>query len=98
MHPSAVGLWRYATGPLLFCFVLLPCTLPAHASPLAEALQVAASLDLAHHPIWLKLLHYEGRLPQSVVLTDDFFLSPAGRSSPQAELSATLEAYFLPWQ
>ena len=93
-----MGLWRYATGPLLFCFVLLPCTLPAHASPLAEALQVAASLDLAHHPTWLKLLHYEGRLPQSVVLTDDFFLSPEGRSNPQAELHATLEAYFLPWQ
>ena len=63
-----------------------------------EALQVAASLDLAHHPTWLKLLHYEGRLPQSVVLTNGFFLSPEGRSNPQAELHATLEAYFLPWQ
>ena len=93
-----MGLRRYAAGSLLFCFVLFPCAFPAHASPLAEALQVAASLDLARHPTWLKLLHYEGRLPQSVVLTDDFFLSPEGRSNPQAELHATLEAYFLPWQ
>ena len=93
-----MGLWRYATGSLLFCFVLLPCALPACASPLTEALQVAARLDLVHHPIWFKLLHFEGRLPQSVVLTDDFFLSPEGRSNPQAELHATLEAYFLPWQ
>ena len=53
---------------------------------------------MARHPIWLKLLHFEGRLPQSVVLTDDFFLSPEGRSNPQTELHATLEAYFIPWQ
>ena len=98
MHPSAAGLRRYAAGPLLFCFVLLPCVLPASASPLTEALRVAARLDLAHHPTWLKLLHFEGRLPQSVVLADDFFLSPEGRSDPQAELRATLEAYFLPWK
>ena len=78
--------------------MLLPCALTAHASPLTEALQVAARLDLARHPIWLKLLHFEGRLPQSVVLTDDFFLSPEGRSNPQTELHATLEAYFIPWQ
>lgn len=87
-----------AVSSLLFCCVLLPCALTAHASPLTEALQVAARLDLAHHSTWLKLLHIEGRLSQSVVLTDDFFLSPDGRSDPQAELRATLEAYFLPWQ
>ena len=84
-------------GSLLFYFVLLPCALTVHASPLTEALQVAARLDLAHHSTWLKLLHIEGPPPQSVVLTDDFFLSPEGRSNPQAELHATLEAYFLPW-
>ena len=93
-----MGLRQYAAGPLLFCFVPLLFAFPAHASPLKEALLAAASLDLAHHPSWLKLLHHEGRLPQSVVLTDDFFLSPDGRSNPQAELRATLEAYFLPWQ
>ena len=93
-----MGLRRYAAGSLLFCFVLFPCVFPAHGSPLTEARQVAARLDLARHPTWLKLLHYEGRLPQSVVLTDDFFFSPEGRSNPQAELHATLEAYFLPWQ
>ena len=83
---------------LLFLFVLSLFAVPAHASPLTEALQVASSLDLAHHPTWRKLLHFEGRLSQSVVLTDDFFLSPEGRNNPQAELRATLEAYFLPWQ
>ena len=91
-------MWRYVTGSLLFCIVLLSGPAPARASPLTEALQAVAKLDLAHHPTWLKLLHFEGRLPDSVVLTDDFFLSPGGRSDPQAELHATLEAYFLPWK
>ena len=74
------------------------CALPAGAAPLAELLDAAARLDLARHPTWLKLLHYEGRLPESVVLTDDFFLSPEGKKDPASELHATLEAYFLPWQ
>lgn len=91
-------MWRYITGSLLLCFVLLSGPAPARASPLTEALQAGVSLDLAHHPTWLKLLHFERRLPDSVVLTDDFFLSPEGRSDPHAELRATLEAYFLPWK
>ena len=65
---------------------------------MTKALDAASGLNLAHHPTWLKLLHFEGRLPESVVLTDDFFLSPEGRSDPQSELRATIEAYFLPWQ
>ena len=88
---------RLAAGLLVFCLVLFSWTLPAGASPLAEALDVAIRLNLARHPTWLKLLHFEGRLAQSVVLTDDFFLSPEGKNDPQAELNATLEAYFAPW-
>ena len=72
--------------------------LPAAASPLTKALDAAARLNLARQPTWLKLLHFEGRLPESVVLTDEFFLSPQGKRDPQSELRATLEAYFLPWQ
>ena len=72
--------------------------MPAGASPLAKALDTAARLDLARHPTWLKLLHFEGRLPESVVLTDEFFLSPEGKRNPHSELRATLEAYFLPWR
>ena len=63
-----------------------------------KALDAATRLDLARHPTWLKLLHFEGRLPESVVLTDDFFLSPQGQRDAESELRATLEAYFLPWR
>ena len=89
---------RFAAGPILFCLVILSSPLPASSSPLTEALDAAARLNLAGNAVWLKLLHFEGRLPKSVVLTDDFFLSPEGKSDPQSELRATLEAYFLPWQ
>ena len=98
MHQSEAGSWRSAAGPLLFFLLLIACALPAGASPLTKALDGAASLNLARHPTWLKLLHFERRLPESVVLTDDFFLSPNGKSNPQDELRATLEAYFLPWK
>lgn len=32
-----------------------------------------------------------------MVLSEDFFLSPQGRSDPRAELIATIRAYFTPW-
>ena len=50
---------------------------------------------LAHHPVWLKLLHYENG--RSGVESEDFFLSPTGRTDPEAELAATLLAYGKPW-
>jgi hypothetical protein len=51
--------------------------------------------QLARHPIWLKLLHYKDE--QSQIESGDFFLSPAGRTDPEAELAATLAAYGEPW-
>lgn len=43
------------------------------------------------------MLHYEQAGRQSVILTEDFFLSAEGRSDPKAELVATLNGYFAPW-
>lgn len=45
---------------------------------------------LAHHPQWLRLLHYEHQ--QSTFISEHFFLSPNGKTDPYAELSATLQA------
>ncbi len=53
--------------------------------------------ELAHHPVWLKLLHFDEEGNQSEILTDDFFLSPNGRYDPKAEMLAMIEAYFEPW-
>ncbi len=57
--------------------------------------QVKLLAQLAQHPVWLKLLHFNAG--QSEVLSNDFFLSPEGRHNPEAELRATIDAYSKPW-
>lgn len=82
---------------IVFLIILLPVVTQARASSLTEVLDTAKRLGLANHPIWLKLLHYERNGIHSEVLTDNFFLSPNGKSNPNDELTATLTAYFAPW-
>ena len=82
---------------IIFCTILLFLGTQAQASSLTEVLNTAQRLGLPSHPTWLKLLHYERDSKQSVVLTDSFFLSPDGKSDPNAELTATINAYFAPW-
>lgn len=50
--------------------------------------------QLATHPYWHKLLHYEssGWGWHSPVVEEDFFLSPEGKTTPQAELQALAQA------
>lgn len=80
----------------MFCLFVLPSGAEAQTSP-EETNSAAKKLGLSEHPTWLALLHYEGRAACSAVLTDGFFLSPDGRSDPEAELTATIAAYFLSW-
>jgi Domain of unknown function (DUF4105) len=77
--------------------VLLPLCHKVQASPPREVLVEAEQLELANHPTWRKLLHYERNENFSVVLTDSFFLVSTGRYDSKAELIATINAYFLPW-
>jgi hypothetical protein len=60
----------------------------------------AKTKNLAHHPYWLALLHYQGGAlggaPSSEVITPDFFNSPRGAVNPDSELEATLLAFFRP--
>ena len=80
----------------------LLCAGPAAAAGdpayLAELQQAARTAGLAGHPYWHKLLHYRAdRLGSGVTSTVDaalFFLSPGGKSDPQAELDATLASFF----
>lgn len=55
-------------------------------------IEKANELHLADDPFWRALLHFKGR--RSLILDKDFFLSDRGRFDPQAELEATIEAYF----
>lgn len=49
--------------------------------------------DLALSLVWKKLLHFEDSLGTSEIENADFFLSPIGRTNPQAEFAATLRAF-----
>ncbi|TGN40535.1 Lnb N-terminal periplasmic domain-containing protein [Marinobacter confluentis] len=72
----------------------LASSLHAFATPLPD------TGDLHQHPAWLTLVHYQpdrfssGYTGQAD--DDDFFLSPRGKTSPEAELKATLEAITQP--
>lgn len=63
---------------------------------LEELKERARASSLSQDPQWRRLLHYS-RTPtgrRSDAAAGEFFLSPAGRRNPQAELDATLEAFF----
>lgn len=67
---------------------------------LDELLRRAGQLELAQTRAWQDLLHYDDRrwLPgrRSGTRAPDFFLHPDGWRDPEAELKATLRAYFRP--
>ncbi|MCI5166708.1 MAG: hypothetical protein D3903_11585, partial [Candidatus Electrothrix sp. GM3_4] len=79
------SLFLLTSGPIS-AWAGQPIIQPKQGKPLAQ---------LAQHPAWLKLLHFNGG--QSEVLSNDFFLSPEGRHNPEAELRATIDAYSKPW-
>ncbi len=63
----------------------------------------ASKKQLAEHSYWLRLLHYHhpGESPgqwssRSDVQNQSFFLSAHGQTDPEAELQATLQAFFSP--
>lgn len=67
----------------------------------AASLPESKLADLAKSSSWLDLLHYHqiGIISPSESQVDDdlFFLSPEGKTSPSAELQATLEAFQEPF-
>lgn len=65
----------------------------------AELAARAERLNLAQERQWHLLLHYESDLFGGVTSTADsadFFLAPDGKTNPHAELTATLQAFFIP--
>lgn len=83
-----------------FALVLAVCFVPVQAqASLADWLDQARAQALHEHQRWLQLGHYETsgwRSPTSDISSDDFFLHPQGRTDPEAELLATIEALFAP--
>ncbi len=86
---AVVGLWL-AGG------TVASAEMAAYVAALAARAEQAA---LAQTPEWRNLLHYRTTwLGRTKSLVDDprFFLAPAGKTDPQAELAATLAAFFEP--
>ena len=48
---------------------------------------------LSKDPIWLKLLHFDEKLQEGTIISNDFYLSPRGKQSPKHELEALIDAY-----
>lgn len=84
---------------LLYLFLLLCMALPARADYLNDLTRAAHEQGLAQRREWLTLLHYErdarGR-HHSAAQSAFFFASPQGTDDPDAELDATLAAFFDP--
>jgi hypothetical protein len=69
---------------------------PAFASPTDDSLDARIE-RLSQSKRWWRLMHYKHALPFGFVRSrlegPDFFFSPKGRSSPLAEMKATIEAF-----
>jgi len=64
---------------------------------LDELVVAAKAKKLAQHKEWLKMLHYKHNLfsgHRSEIISPEFFNSPEGMRDPEAELNATLAAFF----
>jgi hypothetical protein len=84
---------------LLFFFPTLPVDAgepPEHAY-LVELIDKGQQAKLASEREWHLLLHYKGNLFEGYTSEQDdpgFFMSPYGKTDPQAELDATLKQFF----
>lgn len=68
---------------------------------LEALLDKAASQNLASHPTWIKLGHFERNRSSSSGWTSEihsasFFLAPNGKENPKAELEATIKVFAAP--
>ena len=84
---------------ILLLLLLLPPVVSAADNPYLESLiEQARANHLAQRPEWLDLLHYKPYVyrPGSRSLADDpgFFNAPNGKTNAEAELEATLSAFF----
>jgi hypothetical protein len=98
---------RFTTVYGALCFVYLFCGLTGTVLPTAlavaadyrqELLEQAGSRGLSRSREWDVLLHYRGKGDKRESIIDDrrFFLASDGKTSPAAELAATINGFFAP--
>lgn len=96
-RPKPIG-FRSLFIPFFLLLLSSRLAFAADASYLPELLEKARARQLAAHPYWHTLVHYKLSFmgTRSLVDDPDFFLSPKGKRDPEAELEATLRAFFEP--
>ncbi|MBD5778132.1 DUF4105 domain-containing protein [Pelagicoccus sp. NFK12] len=81
---------------LVLVAALAAASLQASDELLIEQLILDAQDQSLHEQrTWRRLLHFRDGAKKSEIKSEEFFLSAAGKSDPQAELEATLRAYFV---
>jgi hypothetical protein len=85
------------SSALLLLALLKPIASTAEVAASSAEISAQAAIEVARHPVWLKLGHYQPARTasgyRSAVTSPDFFLSEDGRVNPRAELEATLKAF-----
>jgi hypothetical protein len=98
----SLGVPRYLAQTVLLLLTMAVCVTTAAAEPsdpvyLSELIRRATDAKLADSREWHALLHYRPNFFGGVTSEQDgptFFLSPDGKTNPQAELEATLTGFF----
>src|SRR5580765_3059044 len=91
------GIWFAAPLFVLAVYQSVGATAIPDHSYLSELLQSASQTKLAESREWHLLLHYRTNVFGGYTSEADdpqFFLSPTGRTDPQAELESTISAFF----
>lgn len=94
-----------AVAAILLTLLLIPGATPAPVSAAeagyaAELINKARAVGLSDHRQWHTLIHYEPRAwggVSSLIDSPSFFASIDGKTSPQAELEATVRSFFANW-
>ncbi len=84
---------------VLILLTLIPLFSPASTDSINGIMREVETRQLSQERQWLKLLHFEKDFFQSRQSQMDsplFFLSQDGKKNPQAELLATIQAFFAP--
>lgn len=82
--------------PVIAAIALLLLSSLIQANEFDPAQSAALKRGLAQHPVWLQLLEYSEGGAESEIESEEFFLTPAGKSDPRAELIASIAAFSEP--
>ncbi len=81
----------------IFLLLILNTVSAVEASNIDDLIQQAEAMQLSREPAWLNLLHYKNHVfsgKHSQVDDDAFFIADNGKYDANAELIATLRAFF----